>query len=262
MEAQPAESGSLQSLPATVHSITRQRTSLAAHAGGGGLERLLGLFSPLPREALCLGTATEDDPVLLNLWEPSPGPILLVGDRGAGKTSFLRGIAWGAHILHPPSEVQFGVLSDDPEEWHGFNSLSSCVNVFPVADRQALHFLNSLYLWSQEVRAANQSVLLLLDGLEDLLQVCPETKGYLHWLLKHGPACRIWPIVSVDLSRLSEVKGWLGSFRTCIFARTTLAVTGLLPGGESHQFQTLRTGQDFILCEGRGRLRIRSLNAN
>src|SRR5512138_298602 len=57
------------------------------------LSRVLAEIGALPREALFLGIASDGLPVLLNLHDPHPGPMLVIGDEGAGKTAFLQSIA-------------------------------------------------------------------------------------------------------------------------------------------------------------------------
>jgi hypothetical protein len=54
------------------------------------LHEVLADFGPMPREALFLGVASDELPVLLNLHEPHPGPILITADPGAGKTALLQ----------------------------------------------------------------------------------------------------------------------------------------------------------------------------
>jgi hypothetical protein len=51
----------------------------------------LSELGPLPKEALLLGLAPDGLPVLLNLHDPSPGPLLIAADPGAGKTALLAG---------------------------------------------------------------------------------------------------------------------------------------------------------------------------
>ncbi len=56
----------------------------------------LSELGPLPREALLLGLAADGLPVLLNLHDPRPGPLLVAADPGAGKTALLQMIAQAA----------------------------------------------------------------------------------------------------------------------------------------------------------------------
>src|ERR1044072_8421512 len=51
---------------------------------------VLAEIGSLPAEALFLGVATDGLPVLLNLYDSHPGPILISGDEGSGKTAFLQ----------------------------------------------------------------------------------------------------------------------------------------------------------------------------
>ncbi len=64
------------------------------------LEQALDEVGPMPREALFLGIAADGLPVLLNLHDPAPGPLLLIADPGAGKTAFLQTIARGVEVMH------------------------------------------------------------------------------------------------------------------------------------------------------------------
>ncbi len=51
------------------------------------LRTVLKGLSPLPRAALFLGIADDRLPVLLNLADPVPGPVLVAGDSGEWKDS-------------------------------------------------------------------------------------------------------------------------------------------------------------------------------
>src|SRR6266496_4369856 len=79
------------------------------------LNEVLAGYDPMPPAALFLGVASDDLPVLLNLHDPVPGPILIAADPGAGKTALLQTIALAAGKIHHPEDLQFGVLTNHPD---------------------------------------------------------------------------------------------------------------------------------------------------
>src|SRR5215207_7534496 len=79
------------------------------------LKDVLAEIGPLPLEALFLGVATDNLPVMLNLYDPHPGPMLVAGDAGSGKTAFLRTIAQSVVKTHNANDVQFGVITNYPD---------------------------------------------------------------------------------------------------------------------------------------------------
>src|SRR5688572_24370439 len=76
--------------------------------------------SPLPREAIFLGLAEDGLPVLLNLYDPIAGPLLITGDQASGKTNLLQIIAKAVELTHSPSSVQYAVITQYPDEWANF----------------------------------------------------------------------------------------------------------------------------------------------
>ena len=50
----------------------------------------------LPGGSLMLGLAEDGLPVLLDLYDPAPGPLLVAGDGGSGKTALLQSLARAA----------------------------------------------------------------------------------------------------------------------------------------------------------------------
>src|SRR4026208_1485204 len=96
------------------------------------LTDVLAEIGPRPGEALFLGIATDGLPVLLNLYDSHPGPILITGDAGSGKTAFLQTIAHSVAQTHSPNDIQFGVITNYPDEWERLESMPHRIGIFPV----------------------------------------------------------------------------------------------------------------------------------
>src|SRR5512146_3059801 len=96
------------------------------------LSEVLAEFGPMPQEALFLGVASDGLPVLLNVHDPVPGPILIAGDAGTGKTALLQTIALAAGMTHQPEQLQFGALTSHPDEWNGLEDIPNNVGIFPT----------------------------------------------------------------------------------------------------------------------------------
>src|SRR5262245_34468925 len=99
------------------------------------LSDVLAKIGALPMEALFLGIANDGLPVLLNLYDAHPGPILIAGDAGSGKTAFLETIAHSVAQTHRADDIQFGVVTNYPDEWESVKSLAHRVGVFPVGQK-------------------------------------------------------------------------------------------------------------------------------
>ena len=211
----------------------------------------LSELGPLPREALLLGLAPDGLPVLLNLHDPHPGPLLIAADPGAGKTALLQLIAQAAADMHTPGDVQFGVVTNYPDEWGHLTETEHCVGIFPTYHDSAIEFLSSLSGWAHANKGSQQSILLLVDDLESMEHIDFEARQTLRWLLLRGPSRRVWPLVTLNAERATQVEAWLEAFRTRIFGVIQDDhIADMLTGIPGSDLKHLQAGLQFALREG------------
>ncbi len=220
------------------------------------LSQVLAEIGPLPREALFLGVASDGLPVLLNLHDPVPGPMLITSDAGAGKTSFLQTIARSVTQTHGSKDVQFGIITDHPDEWDGMEETPHRVGLFSANHNNAQELLSSLALWARAGKAAKQSILLLIDDLEAIAKLDFDALQNLRWLLLRGPSRRVWPIVTMNAGRYGQVLSWIPNFRVRVFGRIgNQRVAAALGGDHTSALDTLEAGIRFSLRENGSWLR-------
>lgn len=207
------------------------------------LGKVLNEIGPLPREALFMGMASDGLPVMLNLHDPIPGPILIVSDE---PTQFLAVLAAAAVRTHDPKELQFNVLSDS-----GFEIADTphLVGNFAFNELGAVDVIGSLATWAHANKQSSQSVLLLVEGLPNIERLGPDAVQNFRWLLLRGPSRRVWPYVTLNAKEYTRSISWLGAFRTIVYGRIenreTASFFGVNPGAVS----VLQDGQ-FMLKEG------------
>lgn len=246
----------LKAEDASLHpnSSTSLRTSPIPAAPS--LSGVLAEIGPLPREALLLGIASDGLPVLLNLHDPLPGPMLVLGDAGAGKTAFLQTAARAVIQSHDANDVQFGVITNHPDEWESIEETPHRVGVFPAHHTSAQDFMLSLAAWAHANKNARQSVLLLIDDLEAVASLDFDALQNFRWLLLRGPARRVWPIITLNAERYGQVISWLQNFRTRIFGRIAdERVAGALGADETSALDSLEARIQFSLRENGNWLR-------
>jgi hypothetical protein len=220
------------------------------------LSDVLAEIGSLPLEALFLGVATDGLSVLLNLYDSHPGPILIAGDAGSGKTAFLQTIAHSVARTHHANDIQFGVITNYPDEWESIEATSHRVGIFPVGHNSTQEFVSSLASWAHSNKNTHQCILLLVDDLESVASLDLETVQNFRWLLLRGPARRVWPIVTLNAPRYGQIISWLQNFRTRIFGRVANGgVAEALGGDKASGLDQLEARIQFSLRENENWLR-------
>jgi hypothetical protein len=214
------------------------------------LGEVLTEFGPMPIEAMFLGVASDGLPVMLNLHDPVPGPILIAGDAGTGKTRALQTVALAAAIMHQPEQLQFGVLTSHPDEWSGFEGIQNNVGIFPLQHRSSEDFILSLASWAHGNKSSKQSVLLLLDDLEAVAKLDMDTRQNLRWLLLRGPARRVWPIITLNPNRMENAQAWLDAFHTRVYGSIQNVHLARQMDAENAELDSLNIGTQFAMREG------------
>ena len=183
------------------------------------LEDVLEEIGPLPSGALFLGQAEDSLPVLLNLHDPAPGPLLIYGCSGSGKTDLLRVTAQFAISTYTAGQVQFAVITDHPEEWQDrLINAPHCAGLFSNEEPATSQLLQSLAMWISRAGGRQQSVLLLIDGLEHILSGDSATEDCLRQILTCGPGKRVWPLVTAQPHAEQRLQEWMPLFRLQIGA--------------------------------------------
>ena len=242
----------------TLQALTELKTETSTPPPSGkptigdapALSDVLAEIGSLPAEALFLGVATDGLPVLLNLYDSHPGPILIAGDAGSGKTAFLQTIAQSVIQTHHSNDIQFGVITNYPDEWESMESTPHRVDVFPVGHNSTQEFVGSLSSWAHSNKNTSQCILLLVDDLESVASLDLETVQNFRWLLLRGPARRVWPIVTLNAPRYGQIISWLQNFRTRIFGRVANdRVAEALGGNKASGLDQLEARIQFSLRE-------------
>ena len=220
-------------------------------AGLPALKSVLADKASIPGQALFLGLAEDGLPVLLNLYDPIPGPILITGDQSSGKTLLLQMIARATESLHSASEVQYGVITSHPQEWIDFRQSQTNAGIHATAGESTPELLHSLVTWAHNNKGDQQSILLLIDDFEEVLKGHGQAEQDLRWLLLRGPSRRVWPIITLNAGRAGDLIDWMSFFRTRLFGRIhkpddSQTVTGAADARLDH----LIAGAQFTMREG------------
>jgi hypothetical protein len=215
------------------------------------LKSVLADVSPLPNTALFLGLAEDGLPVLLDLYDPIPGPILILADQAGGKTTLLQMIARAAELLHSPSDIQSGIITQYPAEWKKFQNSQSMVGIYATQEGATPELLQSLVTWAHNNKGEGQSILLLIDDLEALTKLDQQTEQNLRWLLLRGPSRRVWPIVTINARHAHNMETWMGFFRTRLFGFTQDSSDSHFIANDPNKiFDGLAAGSQFTMREG------------
>lgn len=216
------------------------------------LSTVLKDLTPLPRAALFLGVADDRLPVLLNLADPVPGPVLVAGDSGSGKTHLLQTIAQAVSQTHDPDNLRFAVIAERPAEWESLSESPNCEGILSFNEPLTTNYLTSIVDWAHANKNDDQFVLLLIDGLEGL-HADATLHQSLRWLLLRGPSRRIWPIVTLKATRALAMNQWLAAFRTrlCGYIAPDRDLTPLTGSPDANSFSKLQPGMQFSMREGR-----------
>lgn len=209
----------------------------------------------LPDGSLLLGMAEDGLPVLLDLYDPAAGPLLVAGDGGSGKTAFLRSLAHASN-LRDPGDIQFGVLTPFPEEWTALETLPNCLGIWPAYHPSAQGFLSQLVSWTGALPKTRQAVLLLCDGLDLMTGSNFQYQPDLRWLLMYGPERQVWPVVTVNPGRLTHSQAWWDYFHTRVIGQVKhLHNAQLLVNDPGISLADLLPGRQFGLSQPDGWLR-------
>ncbi len=220
------------------------------------ISAVLAEIGSIPSDALFLGIASDGLQVLLNLYDSHPGPMLITGDAGSGKTAFLRTIAHSAAQTHDSDDVRFGIITNYPDEWESVRAFPHHTGVFAVGHKTAQEFIHSLASWAHDNKDTRQCTLLLVDDLESVASLDLQAVRDFRWLLLRGPARHVWPIVTLNAPRYGQVMTWLQGFRTRIFGRiATGRVAEALGGDKASALSQLEAGVQFSLREKENWLR-------
>jgi len=219
------------------------------------LERVLEEIGPLPPEALFLGMANDGLPVLLNMHDAVPGPLLVVGDEGSGKTNLLKGIAKGIPLIHDPESTQYAVITNNMEEWNNVPDSDNMAAIFDIHDTASNDLILSLASWAHANRNSRHSIIFIIDDLTNVGLMDNETRQNFRWLLLRGPSRKVWTIASSQTNVVDTLPDILDTFQTRIYGNiTSTRLQEKLKAGGAN-LQNLNRGTEFKLREGTGWLK-------
>jgi hypothetical protein len=163
----------------------------------------------LPPQSIILGVCEDGLPLALDLFDPAPGALLVMGDVRADQLDLLHFAVTSSVSRNSPRAVQFLVISHQPETWQSWISYSGydryCITVTSAQGDQVGDWIVRLADWTEQRRLGQRSgppILLIIDTLAFLPHLPYDIRLNFDWMIKEGPQAQIWPLaaISTDLA--------------------------------------------------------------
>jgi len=199
------------------------------------LPQFLSRFSSLPKLTLPIGINEDCNPVLFDLKDPRPGPILVMGDEPQGNTNFLRLLACAVDANETAPETKFMVISSQPEQWNEWIAAlkvpECCLGVLSSEDGEADEWVIRLAERVEQRLAGrhmNGPILFMIDNFEFITHTDTDVRLNFEWLCNNGPDAQIWPIFTLPTLQALEMGRWIRYFRTRVIGKMANPAAGRL----------------------------------
>ncbi len=190
------------------------------------LAQFLLRFNRLPKLTLPIGINEEGNPVLFDLKDPRPGPILVLGDAPDGSTNFLRLLASAIDANEDAADIKFMVISSQPERWNEWIGAlkvpECCLGALSSADGEADEWVIRLAERVEQRlngRRMNGPILFMIDNFDFITHADTDVRLNFEWLCSNGPEAQIWPVFTLPTLQALEMGRWIRYFRTRVIGK-------------------------------------------
>jgi len=183
------------------------------------LEELIDHSSGFQPNTMILGISEDGLPLTLDLTNPSPGALLVTGDRGGGKSALLSSALASVCLLNTQQQVVIHILAKETEIYQQLTVSNHCKDLSAFDKSKNSTLINELadvVEWRRRNRPEDPCIILVIDDLPTCLEALnPRDFGRLCWLIRHGPRSFVWTIASLSAEDSPHVDPKiLSAFRT------------------------------------------------
>lgn len=235
--------------------------------GAPTLEQIIKQNHDLPAQAAVLGVCDDGLPVLLDLHDPAPGGLIVIGDEREAQLDMLRNALASLAGRGSPRTIQFIILSCEPQKWQAWVEEKGysryCLAVESADAGVASDWIIQLADWTEQRRlgqTSGPSVLLVMDTLSFLPSLPYDIRLNFEWMATEGPPAQIWPlaVISTDLAKALTGRRMLRAFHTRVLGYADQAADYVpLAGLDSTEAQTFGRRGTFQVKAGDTWLRFR-----
>ena len=220
------------------------------------LQDLIDEIGNLPPNAIIIGACEDRSHLFLDLTDPRPGSILIVGDHQSGKTHLLQAILASAGKLNPPRRVRYGIITPAVSEMIYLAGQPHCYQAVSAASGEAGDLVLELADIVEQRRNGFQAGAAFILAIDDLAQsinkLGEEMIEQFCWLVRCGPEARIWTVASLNTEDLESMDTtMLEMFDTRLFGNINSSdipeVLGNYPNTRPNELQK---GQQFGILFG------------
>ncbi len=186
----------------------------------------LHAIESVPYKSVLIGTCEDGVPFMLDLTQPSAGPLLVTGDPSSGKTRQLKVMVDSALRLATPREIQIGVISDRLDEWADlfdpYKRIKQSLGLYSWSSETLADLIHSMTALAEDRlnhRRGGTSVLLIVEDLSQIEVLDYDDQMAFHWLLQNGAQVGIWVVASLRAEQAAGMPFWVDVFRTRLFGK-------------------------------------------
>lgn len=189
------------------------------------LSSILSESSPFPPYSLVIGLCTDGLPFMLSLDNPKSGSILVVGENALAKSQILTAMSISSCRINHPEEVSWSVITRNAHQYAELVSSPHCQVVINPHDRAAGELVVELASIVEQRRFGRErggTKVLMIDDFHSFIPMLSDYSVYLNLktLVSKGPACGIWPLISIKSDEAHTEQGQLlRTFGTYIFEK-------------------------------------------
>ncbi len=191
-----------------------------------GLEQFLQRYSDLPEQTAALGYCDDKLPVLFDFTQASAGPLLILGDHGSGKTNLLRVLLSSAAHANAPHQFKYMIIAAHPDEYGTLAEedikARHCIDLLGTYDQQAHKAIVRMATLAEERynhHRVDPPALVVIDDMKFITTADTDVRLNFEWLVKHGPAVHVWPVVALQTESALDMGRWTAHFRTRVIGR-------------------------------------------
>jgi hypothetical protein len=190
------------------------------------LTQFLQRFNRLPKFTLPIGINEDCNPVLFDLKDPRPGPILVLGDEPEANTRFLRLMVSAIDAREDAPDIKFMVISSQPEQWAEWIGAlrvpDCCLGLLSSLDGEADEWVIRLAERVEQRlngRHMNGPIVFMIDNFNFIAHTDTDVRLNFEWLCSNGPEAQIWPVFTLPTLQALEMGRWIRYFRTRVMGK-------------------------------------------